>query len=215
LNKLLHTQPHLGEAGQPSPFDAWAESAQQAATPEDRAAAFAVIYQHLSPTVKGFVLTQTERWDMVDDFVHDTFIKAMTKIDRFDASKGSFPHWINVIARNTVRNFHRNESRRLRYHVVEIGEFDDMDALIAVRAAAPDDTERIVEARETVTEVANVVRQLPNYQSSIVRLAMAGYDDNGEIAGILGHRNKDITKVRKCEAIKKVRTMVEEGPLAA
>jgi RNA polymerase sigma factor (sigma-70 family) len=211
---MPHALPQLGEKGQPSPFDDLAVEIQAASLPEDRAALFDVIYRGLSPAVKGFVYTQTDKFDMVDDFVQDTFVKVFDKIDIYDPGKASFPHWVTIIAQNTVRNFHRDDGRR-RSHLYEGGAAEE----ILARQSAPEPTaQELLEAQEDAAAAAVAVsaalKQMEKPQRRVLRLVLKGYD-NDRIAKTMGYQDSHVAKTRKSEALKAARQTPALQQLAA
>ena len=100
-----------------------------------------------------------------EDLAQEAFVKAYTRLDRFDPTAGSFRNWVLGICANLARTHFRSR-RRARALAERAAEhermrIEDMQA----RAAAEPDPERIRQALETLPpglRVAVVLKYMEN-----------------------------------------------------
>lgn len=100
--------------------------------------------------------------DEAEDVVHDAFVAAWRKIDRFDPARGSLRSWLLTVIRN--RAIDRVRARRGNVDV------DDLDERSLLRTG-PNPTWEAALRRTTAREVHAVVESLPAEQRRAVELA--------------------------------------------
>ncbi|PIR75566.1 MAG: hypothetical protein CO030_02135 [Candidatus Magasanikbacteria bacterium CG_4_9_14_0_2_um_filter_42_11] len=83
----------------------WAD----AATHGDREA-FGQLYDLYIKEIYRFVYYKTHQKETAADITADIFVKALHKIDTFDAMKGSFRTWLYTIARSAVIDHYRTKN---------------------------------------------------------------------------------------------------------
>ncbi len=101
---VRHEQPSI-----PDPRVAILQSETE--SPEAREAAFADIVHAYEPGLRSSVVSIVGP-DRAEDVAQDTFLKALTALDRFDnRNEKALTGWLYKIARNTARNTIRNDAR--------------------------------------------------------------------------------------------------------
>ena len=116
---------------------------------------FEQIYAAYSGKVMGYFMARVQRRADAEDLCADVFEKIYRKISDYDAEKSALNTWIYTIARNTLID----HFRKMR----PTGEIDEN---------IPADTavESSLLCRETLSELADALRQLPQEQRDIVVL---------------------------------------------
>lgn len=71
---------------------------------------FEKIYEQYNKDVYRFALSLCKNEDLAIDICHETFAKAIDKIDSFDGSS-DIRAWLFTIARNTLYDFYRKNKR--------------------------------------------------------------------------------------------------------
>lgn len=71
---------------------------------------FAKIYEDYNKDIYRFALSLCKNQDLAVDICHETFAKAMDKIDTFDGSQ-DIRAWLFTIARNTLYDFYRKHNK--------------------------------------------------------------------------------------------------------
>lgn len=85
---------------------------------------FEKIYENYNKDVYRFALSLCYNEDLAIDICHETFAKALDKIDSFDGSK-DIRAWLFTIARNTLYDFYRkNKKIDLDYNIDRVGDKD-------------------------------------------------------------------------------------------
>ena len=71
---------------------------------------FEKIYEEYNKDVYRFALSLSHSEDLAIDICHETFAKAINKIDSFDGSK-DIRAWLFTIARNTLYDYYRKNKK--------------------------------------------------------------------------------------------------------
>ena len=116
---------------------------------------FEQIYAAYSGKVMGYFMARVQRRADAEDLCADVFEKIYRKISDYDAEKSALNTWIYTIARNTLIDHFRK--------MKPTGELDEN---------IPADTavESSLLSRETLSELADALRLLPQEQRDIVVL---------------------------------------------
>ena len=102
--------------------------------------------------------------DIAADVVHETFLKALEKIDQFDAERGTMLSWLKYTARNCIRTALRQRAR-YRAHLALWDAVDRRLADAYRRLADAPLPEEILQQKETAELVHMTMAQLPeNYR---------------------------------------------------
>ncbi len=137
--------------------------------------AFTEMYDTCMPGVYRYVNYRVGNASLAEDLTADVFEKALRHFDSYDRAKAAPSTWLMTIARNTITDHFRKESR------VQVVREED----------APD---QVSEEPETVDEIAKIeeVRQLrlclselPQMDQDIISLKFGAGMNNREIARTL------------------------------
>lgn len=94
--------------------DEWSERLQLVADHQDRRA-FAEIFQHFGPLIKGFARFENVDVDpqqLSEELVQEVMIKVWNKASSFDPTKSAATTWIYTMARNTKIDILRRVNRQ-------------------------------------------------------------------------------------------------------
>ena len=138
-------------------------------------AAFAQLFDHFAPRVKGFLRRNGTAEAQLDDLVQEVMIKVWRYAGRFDAKKGKVTTWIFTITRNVRIDLIRKENRP---------EPDANDpSLLPSPLLGSDD---VVYANQSSMRIADALDALPEEQAEILRLSFFEEKSHGEIAQQIG-----------------------------
>lgn len=99
--------------------------------------AFGRLYEIYVPQVYRYVASKARR-PMVEDFVADTFVKALRSIERFEFRGVDFGAWLISIARNLIYDYaksHRASKEILRDELPDASDDHTEDEVIALLRA--------------------------------------------------------------------------------
>ena len=155
----------------------------------ERAAAEALLAEHLDP------LYQFVHWRLggdvhgVEDLVQDTFLVALQRIDGFDG-RSSLHTWLCGIAKNKIRDARRSRKPRSLQEAIEEAD-PEIDAILAEVAREPL-PEHALERAETRDLVGATLSSLPpEYAEALVQKYVEGRSVS-EIAKDRGKGDKAI-----------------------
>jgi RNA polymerase sigma-70 factor (ECF subfamily) len=135
------------------------------------------VYDRHAPVALAVALRIVADREQAEDLVHDAFVAAWQKIDRFDPARGSLRSWIVAIVRN--RAIDRLRANRPS---IEIGEADERSLL----QTGPNPTWDDALARLGGAQLRAAVAELPTEQRDAVELAYFGGHTYREIATLTG-----------------------------
>ena len=115
------------------------------------------LYDHNSSKLYGIALHITQKKDIAEDVLQETFIKVYKNIDKYDESKGNFLTWVMNICRNGAIDKIRygQESRKI--------QFDNLNVNIA--------TETDPELQRANQELWEVLEKLDDDHTEILKLS--------------------------------------------
>ena len=137
------------------------------------AEAFGRLYEQFFDKIYRYLYYRTMHRETAEDLCSKTFLKALDKLGRFDAEKGSFSTWLYRIASNTVTDYFRS----------------------AVRKESPADVWELPSEEDHVVDVHNriyweklkpALMDLPAEKREIIMLRIWDERSFAEIAGITG-----------------------------
>ena len=150
----------------------WVDHMVRIHTSRDRAA-FAQLYNHFAPRVKGFLIKSGADASLAEECAQEVMVTVWTKAHMFDASRASVATWIFTIARNrkidALRKQRRPEPEELTWGPEEEPAQADVIAL-------QQESETLVRA------IAN----LPARQRALLEKAYFGELTHSEIAAETG-----------------------------
>lgn len=139
---------------------------------QDRAA-FAALFQHFAPRVKGFLMKSGAGASLAEECAQDVMATLWQKSHLFDPARASVATWVYAIARN----------RRI-------------DALRRARRAEPEeldwgpepepDQAEVMEAQEETERLGRALAALPGPQRTLIERAFYGDLSHSEIAAETG-----------------------------
>ena len=124
-------------------------------------------YARLLTSVLNRILRDTQA---AEEILQDIVLQLWRAPSRFDASRGSLPAWLLVIARNRAIS-------RLRHHEPTAGEELAEDSVIS-----PVNLETVVAQREQFARVQSALGSLPQEQRAVLELAYFHGMTHSEIA---------------------------------
>jgi RNA polymerase sigma-70 factor, ECF subfamily len=142
-----------------------------------QAQALGELYDRYAGTALAIAMRVVADRTEAEDVVHDAFVAAWRKIDRFDAGRGSLRAWLLTVVRN--RAIDRVRARRASVDV------EDADKRSLLRTG-PNPTWEDALRRASAAEVRAALAALPNEQRRALELAyFEGYTYR-EVAEVTG-----------------------------
>ena len=138
-------------------------------------AAFAELFGHFAPRVKGFLMRYGMPEILSEDLAQETMLTVWRKADQFDPGRAGVSTWIFTIARN------KRIDRLRRDRGGATARFDVTDEMENCGSS-----EEYAIAAETAEQVRTAIAALPDNQAQIVRLAFFAEKPHAEIARELG-----------------------------
>lgn len=136
-------------------------------------AAFARVFSHFAPRVKGFLMRSGASAEMAEECAQDVMATLWRKSHLFDPSKASPSTWIFTIARNRQIDLIR-KSRRPEPEELDWGPDEEQDPNEAL--ALQEETDRLGKA----------LAELPEKQRDLIQRAYFGDLSHNEIAAETG-----------------------------
>ena len=126
--------------------------------------AFASLFSHFAPRVKGYLMRGGASASQAEDVAQETLVSVWRKAHLYDRRKANVSTWLFTIARNQRIDSIRRERRP---------ELDPHDPSFAPAPVAPPDKE--VSAHEDASAVRDALADLPDAQREVVMLSF--YED--------------------------------------
>ncbi|MDZ7904500.1 MAG: sigma-70 family RNA polymerase sigma factor [Cypionkella sp.] len=136
-------------------------------------AAFAQLFHHFAPRVKGFLMKSGSDGALAEELAQDVMTTVWHKSAQFDPARASVATWIFTIARNR-RIDHFRRTRRPEPEALDWGEDSE-----------PDQAD-IYEAAQEARLLAAALETLPEAQRALIQSAFFGDLSHGEIAAQTG-----------------------------
>ncbi len=150
----------------------WVAQMAAVARDEDRAA-FAEIFRHFAPRVKGFLIKSGADPSLAEECMQDVMGTLWRKAHMYDPSRASVATWIFTIARNRKIDLLRRYAR------------PEPEDLPWGPEAAPDQAD-VIALQQDATRLAEALRQLPEKQRDLIQKAYFGDLSHSEIADATG-----------------------------
>jgi RNA polymerase sigma-70 factor (ECF subfamily) len=150
----------------PEPASAdWAALIEAVSQRRDRAA-FAALYEHFAPRVKGFMRRSGATDSAAEELAQETLLRVWRKADTFDPKSAAATAWIFTIARNLRIDAFRRERRQGEGRTTDVdAEFVlDGDPLADEALSSVQTEARVLEALKTLSEEQRNVVELSFYQ---------------------------------------------------
>ncbi len=150
--------------------EALAECVERIAANADRAA-FAQLYLHFAPRVKGYLMRLGADAGLAEDLAQEVLLTVWRKAAHFDRRQSSVSTWLYTIARNRRIDVLRRERRP---------ELDPEDPALVPAAPVAADVAMDQSRRDASLRAA--IAELPAEQSELLRLAFYEGKSHSEIA---------------------------------
>ncbi len=131
--------------------------------------AFAELFQHFAPRVKGFLIKSGADVNMAEECAQDVMATLWHKAHMFDPSRASVSTWIFTIARNRRIDMLRKQRR------------PEPDELTWGPEPEPDAAD-VMELQQESMRLAKAMSQLPEKQRELIQKAYFGDLSHSEIA---------------------------------
>lgn len=146
---------------------------------EDRTA-FARLFEHFAPRIKGFMMGAGCDAALAEEIAQDTLVTVWHKAALFDPRHAAVSTWVFTIARNRRIDLHRRRSGG-----VQVADTDGRDLENEILDPA-DRPEEQLWASQQSQRVRDALAALPAEQALIVRMSFFEENPHAEIARALG-----------------------------
>jgi RNA polymerase sigma-70 factor (ECF subfamily) len=160
--------------------------------------AFTAFYEQYLPKVFKYISYRINDKFLAEDITSVVFEKALTKFSQYNAEKAAFSTWIFRIARNTLIDHYRVNSRE---HTVQLDEALDTPE----NDKSPE--QAVIEDEECRMLKRSIAKLSPPEQE-IVSLKFSGEMTNRQIAGMLGLSESNVGVILY-RAVRKLRSDFE------
>lgn len=137
-------------------------------------AAFARIYDHFSPRIKGILMQRGASAELAEDLAQEAMLTVWRKAAQFDPAKAAASTWIFTIARNLRIDRLRREQRAAVYALAMKDE-----------AEPPVQPDQALDVAQREVVVREALQVLPDDQLQVVRLSFIEGRTHMEIADAL------------------------------
>ncbi len=191
--------PSPAPGSQPPGLGAGASALIRAIADRGDREAFALLFNHFAPRVKGYLLRMGTDSEVAEDLAQETLLTVWRRAASFDPARAAASTWIFTIARNLRVDVARRERRPLP------GE-DWAEA-----RQGPMRPDAGLAAVQEELRVATAIATLPAEQLQVVRLAFFSDKPHSEIASDLSLPLGTV-KSRLRLAMAKLRALLEDAP---
>lgn len=151
---------------------AWTEEMRLIRENRDRAA-FARLFAHFAPRVKGFLMKSGTEAQLAEDCAQDVMVTVWNKAHLFDPARATVATWVFTIARNRRIDVARRERRP---EPEDLGWGPEPEA----------DQEDSLVLQQEVDALATALQTLPQKQRDLIERAYFGDLSHSEIAEATG-----------------------------
>ena len=171
---LRFGRPRKRETALATPEDEtdWAGLLQRVRDDADHAA-FALLFQHFAPRVKGFLMRSGAGPALAEECAQDVMATLWQKAYQFDPARASVATWVFTIARNRRIDALR-KARRVEPEVLDWGPEPE-----------PEQAEALA-VQEEMEQLARALVALPSKQRTLIERAFYGELSHSEIAAETG-----------------------------
>ncbi|SHH47712.1 RNA polymerase sigma-70 factor, ECF subfamily [Anaerosphaera aminiphila DSM 21120] len=159
---------------------------------------FEFIYDNFFDRVFKFVSYRVSNREDSKDVTSEIFQKIYKSIDKFDSNKSKLEVWIFAIARNTVTDYYRSNSK---HKVISIDSFKDF---FASEKYVEDDLEK----KEEYDFLRDELKKLNSNEQLVISYKFGAELSNIDIAELTGMSSSNVAVVLH-RSIKKLRSRME------
>ncbi len=154
--------------------------------------ALEIFYNTYFPRLYRYVYYRVGRdHHHTEEVVHDTFMEAVTKADRFDPERGSIESWIITLSRNRIRSSNATVGRAKEYEQ----SWSMLDGELETLFADLDENnlpEAALESEELKSLVGATMGSIPENYSRLLELKYNKNLSVRDIAGMLQKTEKSV-----------------------
>ncbi len=159
--------------------------------------AFALLFDHFAPRLKGFLMRQGADASLAEELVQETLLTVWRRADTFDAKQASVSTWVFTIARNKRIDRLRRDSK------------PDLDPNEPLLQPEQSSVEQSIDRQQQSERLRRAIADLPKEQAELVRKAYFGEMVHTAIAEETGIALGTV-KSRLRLAMKRLRRSLEE-----
>jgi RNA polymerase sigma-70 factor (ECF subfamily) len=137
-------------------------------------AAFAALFEHFAPRVKGYLLRLGLPAAQAEELAQETMLAVWRRAETFDPVGNSAPAWIFTIARNLRIDAIRRDRRAPPLE------------LLAEEPMPPPASDALIQSVQHAERLRGALAALPPEQAEVVRLSFFDDRPHGEIERALG-----------------------------
>ncbi|GAF02363.1 RNA polymerase sigma factor [Saccharicrinis fermentans] len=116
--------------------------------------------------IYSYILMMVKQQELAEDVFQDTFIKVLQNLKRGKyVENGRFPSWVMRIAHNLIIDFYRKQ----KHMQVVSNDANNYDLLNSAKYSEANVEDKMVYS-QVLTEVVELLEQLPDKQKEVVRL---------------------------------------------
>lgn len=161
---------------------------------------FEELYDEFMPKVFSYIRFKVNSEETTQDLTSVVFEKALTNFAKYSSDKAAFSTWIFAIARNTVIDHYRTESKR--QHI-------ELDDGIEMPSAGPSVEEQL-ESKSEKQCLLGCLSKLGEQDRELIQLKFGAEMTNRQISKMLDLSESNVG-VRLFRAIKKLREDFQES----
>lgn len=158
--------------------------------------AIVTVYRALSSAVYTYLLRQVRNPTAAEDLTAEVFCEVLAAIERFEGTPERLRAWVFRIARNTLIDHVRKESRRRHESIDEVAEVAD---LVEFRVDPEAETLALLEREQII----RMVRELPPDQRDVVLLRLVADLPLADVAYLL-HKSVGAVKALQHRALRRL-----------
>jgi RNA polymerase sigma-70 factor, ECF subfamily len=167
---------------------------------EDRFKSFDEMYIENHSRIYRYIHYRVRDDAIAEDLTSQTFERALTRLDLFDADKGAFSTWLFSIARRIIANYYRAQDRR----PAAVFLADEAD----IEDPGSNPEENYLE-RDQQRMLHKNLMQLPEKDQEIIALKFGASLTNREIGKVIGMSESNVgTTLHR--AVQKMRTIFQK-----
>jgi RNA polymerase sigma-70 factor (TIGR02952 family) len=160
--------------------------------------AFTAFYEQYLPKIFRYISYRINDKYLAEDITSAVFEKALTKFNQYNAEKAAISTWIFRIARNTLIDHYRANSRAHTVHLDEALDTPEKDK----------SPEQAVIEEEESQMLKRCIAKLSPPEQEIVSLKFSAEMTNRQIAGLLGLSESNVGVILY-RAVRKLRSDFE------
>jgi RNA polymerase sigma-70 factor (ECF subfamily) len=150
--------------------------------PRSTAEVFAEFYEQYMPKIFSYISYRVTDKHVAEDLTSSVFEKALTKFNTFDAKKAAFSTWVFTIARNTVIDYYRDNSKKKEI---------ESDTAVFITTQYTSTEDEVVKA-EDFKKLKTCLSKLNKHEQEIISLKFSSELTNRKIAQMLGMTESNV-----------------------